>query len=235
MDWKQNLPPWKSQYSVLNRVDAMDCLSESLVNIIYMLTGFDGAPRALAKLANTQPWGNYEMNVLGAANNFGLIPYPLWQTPEDFFWKDYYAEIPKEILNQAIRLQVTTKLPDLTKSPLWTILRFPNGAQHGVAQINDTEYFDSEEGSEVKLLTYGGATIVSQLSLDVKIMIDCKTVKFADNRTFGIMVNTPNGTQIIKATDEDQWRSWHDPDSYGKPTVNNDGTTNWEAELTLNF
>jgi hypothetical protein len=62
-----------------------------------------------------------------------------------------------------------------------------------------------------------------------------QSVKFADGQTLGVMIDTPNGTQIIKATDEAQWRSWSLPTSYSLPTVNPDGTTNWNAQIQLPF
>lgn len=234
-DWGNNLPPWTSQFSVMTRTDAMDCLAESFINIVYMTTGFDASPRALAKLANTTRLGNSETAILNAVKKYGLIPYELWPTPDDFSWNDYYAPIPQAVLDQAIRVDAKIISASLAKSPLWTILRFPNGAAHGVAQINSVQYFDSEQGDPVKMLTYGNAVVTSQVSLSIKLMVQCKTVKFADGKTLGMMIDTPNGTQIIKATGEDQWRSWHKPESYGKPTVNADNSTNWEAELTLNF
>ena len=234
-DWSNNLPNWTSQFSVANRVDAMDCTSESFINIVYMMTGFDASPRALAKLSYTTEAGNRESNILQTANNLGLIPYPLWPSPSDFDWGSYYAVVPQDFIKKAMRCKVTIRPFDLSKSPGWTILQFPNGAQHAVAQINKTQYFDSELGSPVKNLTYGGAQIINQIGLMVTLMINCQTVKFADNKTFGILIDTPNGSQIIKATDEAQWRSWNSPTSYGKATVNPDGTTNWNAELQLNF
>ncbi len=234
-DWGNNLPPWTSQFSVPNRVDAMDCASESFINIVYMLTGFDASPRALAKLSGTNHSGNYMQTVLNAANKYGLIPYELWPTPDSFDWDSYYADIPQAILDQAVRVKAKFIPTDLNKSPLWTALVFSNGVGHAVAQINLNEYFDSETGAEVKPINYLGGVINYRTSLNIKLMIDCKTVRFADNKTFGIMIDTPNGTQIVKATGEDQWRSWHKPDSYGKPTVNPDGTTNWNVELQLNF
>ncbi len=48
-----------------------------------------------------------------------------------------------------------------------------------------------------------------------------------DGTTYGVRVATPNGDQIIYATDENQFRSWNKPDSYALPTINADGTTNW--------
>lgn len=168
-DWSKNLPTWKSQYSVLNRVNAMDCLSESLINIIYMLTGLDGSPRVLAKFSGTTVDGSSQKKVLEAANKHGIVPYNLWPTPDDFLWEEYYQEIPQEILWQAKKVKVEMVRPNLRKSPLWTLIQFPNGQFHGVAQISKTHYFDSEEGDEVKPLDYMGAKVYSQHSIKVKI------------------------------------------------------------------
>ena len=100
MDWTTKIPPWTSQYSVPNRLDAMDCVSESLINIVYMLTGFDGSPRALAKLDGTTTQGNSEYQVADTANKVGLIPYALWPSPDTFDWSTYYADIAADVLSQ---------------------------------------------------------------------------------------------------------------------------------------
>lgn len=230
-----NIPPWTSQVSVQNRIDALDCTAESSGNIIYMMTGFDSSPRFTAKMSGNTVNGNSFQNVIDSINRDGLVPYSLWETPQNFDWGSYYMDIPKEVKNQAMRVHVQTIPPNLNKSPLWTVLKFSSGMQHAVCQINEKEYFDSEWGDPIKLLTAGNPTIVSQVSLKVTLMINCSTVKFADGKTLGIMIETPNSVQIIKATGEEQWRSWHKPDSYGKPTVNPDGTTNWDVEKQLNF
>ncbi len=171
-DWgKQGLPLWTSQYSVQNRVDALDCASESMINIIYMMTGFDGSPRALAKLSGTTTAGNTEGNILKALNTYGIIRYPLWTSPDYFDWASYYNDVPPEVLSQAVKIQVSIRPFNLNVSPGWTVLQFPNGALHLVAQINNTQYFDSEVGSPVKNLTYGGAQIINQVSVDVNIKL----------------------------------------------------------------
>lgn len=142
-----------------------------------MLTGFDGSPRALAKLSGTTEQGNSKNKVLETANEYGLIPYEAWSTPEDFEWNtpgnsipDYYEEIPREILWQAKKVKIELIHPNLNKSPLWTIIQFPNGQAHGVCQINEREYFDSEEGAEVKPLDYMGAKVIYQTSIKVKFL-----------------------------------------------------------------
>lgn len=206
-DWSDRLPPWTSQYSVPNRFDAWDCLSESLGNIVYMVTGFDSSPRALAKISNTTPQGNYQSVVLKAANEFGLIPYPMWPTPDVFEWNDpsnpipdFYADIPQHVLDSLVKVKIKMIPPDLNKSPLWTILRFPNGAQHGVAQINEREYFDSELGAEVKSLNYGGAIIVSQYSLNIQ-LINYKPMTIGYKKQNEDTVYVAVGTVLVPIAD----------------------------------
>lgn len=215
-NWNNNLPPWTSQYSVMNRVDAMDCLSESLINIYFMVHGFDSSPRELAKISHTTPDGNYVGNVLDAVNRYGLVPYYLWPSPHDFQWGDYYAEIPDVILKSSIGLKVKQVAPDLNVSPLWTILRFPNGAQHGVAQINETEYFDSEQGNPVKPLNYGGAIIVSQTSLIFTNMTNAKLVK--NGNEWGYYIPAINESAMI-----DKGLNLN----YPLPTTNNGANVDW--------
>lgn len=236
-----NTPPWTSQYSIKFRTDVLDCVAESLINIIYEMTGFDGSPRALAKLAGTTTSGNSLQKVMDTINTYGIIPYELWPTPDDFDWQTYYNEIPDEVLKLAIPINIKMVAPNLDVSPLWTVIQWGIAspgvipAAHAVCQINNKEYFDSEQGAPIKPLNYEGAKITYQTSLIIKLMISTKTVRFADNKTMGILIDSPNGTQIIKATDEAQYRSWNKPDSYGKETVHPDGTTNWIPELQLNF
>lgn len=214
--WSNNLPPWTSQYSVANRVDAMDCLAESLINIYFMVSGFDSSPRALAKLASTTTQGNSEGQILSAVLRYGLIPYYLWPSPHDFQWADYYANIPDIVLKSSVGVNITTISPDLNVSPLWTFLKFPNGAQHAVAQISPTQYFDSEQGSPVKPLNYGGAVIISQLSLIFKPMTNAKLVKNGNEWGF-YLPGTNEPSLIDKALNL----------NYPIPTTNNGQSVDW--------
>ena len=233
-DWSNELPPYETQYATSSNEDMENCMEESLVHCIEMLQGneMQYSPRALAKLAGVTQQGSSRDQALDAVNTYGLIPYYLWPTPAQFDWNSYYAPIPESVLQQAIKVRVATIPPNLKKSPLWTLLAF-TGTNHAVAQINTTQYFDSELGSPVKTIT---EPILSQYSIQLTYpnMI-IQSVKFADGQTLGVMIDTPNGTQIIKATDEAQWRSWSLPTSYSLPTVNPDGTTNWNAQIQLPF
>ena len=152
-DWTSVAPPWETQYSIPNHLDAQDCTSESFVHIVEMLQGntMRYSPRALAKMSGNTPNGNTWGNVINAACLYGLIPYALWPTPDTFTWAEYYADIPAEIQKQAVRVIAQTIPPNLNESPLWTILQFPT-TTHSVAQINQTQYFDSETGAPIKTI-----------------------------------------------------------------------------------
>jgi murein DD-endopeptidase MepM/ murein hydrolase activator NlpD len=66
-------------------------------------------------------------------------------------------------------------------------------------------------------------------------MVVPKRVVKQDGVTHGVLLDTPNGAQIIYATDELQWRSWSKPDSYQLPTVDSNGSTNWATDFVLPF
>lgn len=169
MDWTSKLPPYESQYSALTHTDAQDCVSESLCHILYCLCGVRYSPRALAYLSKTTPTGSDVSDVLAAANNNGLIPYTSWPTPDSFTWESYYEAIPSEILALGVSLGIKLIPPSLNTSPLWTELEWgsnlPVPTRHMVTQINETQYFDSEQGAPIKPLNYEGAKIVYQTSI----------------------------------------------------------------------
>lgn len=169
-DWSAFLPPYDLQYSLANGVDAEDCIEESLRNIIFMITGFYASARALAFVAGVTLQGSDTFEALSAATKkyYGLVPNSLWPTPQGTFtWKQYYQPVPQEILSQYVPISIKIVPVDLSKSPGWTILRFPNGAQHGVAQFNSHQYADSEPNGLVKELTYNGAVVVDSFGIEI--------------------------------------------------------------------
>lgn len=66
-----------------------------------------------------------------------------------------------------------------------------------------------------------------------QIMFKVKKVKI--NGAYGVLIDTPNGAQIIKATNEEQYRSFSKPDSYQAHTVNTDGSTDFTVDLEISF
>lgn len=203
--WPNQIPPWEGQYSAITHTDVQDCVSESLVHIVFMLTGFRASPRALAYLAPTSTTGSTVNAVLAAANFYGLIPYDLWPTPDSFTWESYYADIPQNIIAQGLKFGIVLAPANLDTSPLWTELQWGIESagvipeRHMVAQINQTQYFDSEQGSPVKPLNYEGATIQYQASIKLTknpMNNYVKTMCYIDptgNKTVGIF--TPLATE----------------------------------------
>jgi len=198
-NWTAQCPPYESQYSAKNHVDADSCLSESLCHIIYMLTGRRYSACALAVMSGTTQEGNDVLTVLKAANTKGLIPYELWPDPDDFTWDSYYAPIPPNILAQAEFLDITLVKVDLTVSPLWTQLFFPSlDTKHMVAQINDTQYFDSEIGAPIKQLNFDGAIIQYQTSILInKPPMNTFVETMNYNGTVGIFIPVSNPSQLV--------------------------------------
>lgn len=173
IDYISKVPPYESQYSATTHSDMQDCVEESFCHIVYMLTGFRASPRALAYMTDVQPTGSSVTQCLAVVNAKGLIPYDLWPTPDSFTWESYYTPIPQNILDQVIKIEAYLAPPSLETSPLWTELEWnsslPIPTRHMVAQINDTQYFDSEIGAAIKPIDYEGAKIVYQTSLKVKL------------------------------------------------------------------
>lgn len=57
-----------------------------------------------------------------------------------------------------------------------------------------------------------------------------KKIVHQDGKTFGVLIITPNGSQIINATSEEVWRSFSRVDSYQLNTINSDGTSNFSID-----
>lgn len=186
MNWTPYLPPDRDVQASKN-ADFEACLSYSAIHILEMClkkqTGYfwEFSERALAKLSDTQPWGNTIQNVINALNQYGVILASDWPPLtystdyENIDWATYYADIPVDVLRRAYRVSCNlTKLtPDqveqaLTQAPLWTIVKTSSGQQHIVAQINDTQFFDSYQVT-VKNFS-DGYPILNQYLLSLKLL-----------------------------------------------------------------
>lgn len=64
-------------------------------------------------------------------------------------------------------------------------------------------------------------------------MFKVKKVKI--NGAYGVLIDSPNATDIVKAIDENEWRSFSKPDSYGIHSVNTDGSTDFTVDVEINF
>lgn len=244
--------PYDDDVQVSKSTDFLACGSYSFIYILQIVLKFktglfyDFSERGMAKLSDTQPWGNSLDNIVDAANEDGLLSVHDWpelthsSNYENINWSTYYADIPEYILKRAFKVKASYRkitsgeVDDCLKvAPLWTIIKI-GSTNHIVAQVNKHQYYDSYE---IKLKNFQPSQpIVSQYQLLIKpkFMIPAvKRVVFADGKTFGVMIDTPNGTQIIKATSQEQWVSWSKADSYLLDTANADGSPKWVADISL--
>lgn len=211
-DWTTLVPPYDSQYSASTHTDFEDCVEESLCHIVYCLTGFRPSPRALGKFVGVSPTlGSDTFNALAETNSKGLIPFQEWPTPTDTSietWEVYYQGIPSDVLAWALPVEISLVPPDISKSPLWTRLVFPDGAAHYVCQINSHQYFDSETGNPIKELTYDGAIVTTSMGIQVSDNFFLKSSGFTPEQfanlsvpvQLAIKANDAGGKNIILGT-----------------------------------
>jgi hypothetical protein len=158
-DWAPYIPTDQDvQHS--NIADFLACGPFSAIHIKEMVdkknTGkeHDDSERALAKLTPVTKKGSSLSDVVDAINNHGFISVNDWpelvDTNSNVTWDMFYADIPPEVLAKAdkswkatLRKLNPNEVPQaLDSAPVWTIIN-RGGMNHIVAQINQTQYFDS--------------------------------------------------------------------------------------------
>ena len=181
-----NYIPTDKDVQVSRSADFEACASYSFIHILEMIlkqkTGFfwEFSERFMAKVSDTQPWGNSLQNVVDAANNYGVCLTQYWPeltystNYENIDWATYYQTIPQAILKQTYRARVSFyKLTPgqvtqaLAVAPLWTVVK-AGTFNHCVAQISPTQFYDSYE---VKIKNFSdGYPIISQHALNINLL-----------------------------------------------------------------
>lgn len=234
MDWLPYIPTDKD-VQVSRNTDFMACASYSAVHIAEMVlkrtTGlfFECSERYTAKTSDTQPWGNSLQNVVNALNLNGLCLTQYWPELtystdyENIDWATYYADIPQSVLNSAYRVGVSfVKInPDQTQealqqAPLWTIVKTGSGQLHCVAQINETQFFDSYQVTVKNFADGYPIQSQYQLSLTFKNMPNVQFIQNQGTQEFGFYVPAQNEAALI---DKAQ--------NFGINILNPDGTVNF--------
>lgn len=226
-DWINKIPPFDTQFSEPTLTDIDNCVEISLCNIVYMLTGFRASARTLSALLHRDGLltkaGSRDADAISYANKYGLVPYDFYPTPPSFTYDEYLAVPDQSILSQALKCQISLLKPDLNVSPLWTETSAGSMA-HMVAQINPTQYVDSEPGGEIKTFLN---PIVYQTSLSVKLTLKSMItfVHKTGTSEYGFLEVT-NFTEIYH-------RGISEPDikfqaiKFGLNVLNPDGTINF--------
>ena len=203
--------------------------------------------RVCAILNGTTHDGNWLYKAADSWRGDGIFPESLLPSDESLSWDEYYNRVlvtPEiirigqesknyfEIRTEFIPATKESLLHHLKQAPIQVV--FPNHAVSCIRCPADVEFLDTYNPF-IKTIP------LQYLQAAMKILITPKeltmniTVKkcVINGTVFGALIDTPNGVQIIKATDEAMWRSWNKADSYGLSTVNNDGSTNWDQDSAV--
>jgi len=109
-DWRPYLPIGEKQrpYST----DMMACVTFSAESDIEIQSkqqnGIEPnwSDRFIAKLSGTTPQGNYLDKVADTLRLFGVVKEEEWPFPPNATWNSYYSEIPQEVKDKAIKLDI---------------------------------------------------------------------------------------------------------------------------------
>ncbi len=158
-DWRPYLVKEEHQYS--NNTDTMGCVSFSCNNDLEIQTKFltgqevNYSDRFLAKMSGTTPDGNWLDKVADTARNVGLVKESEWPAPANYTWSQYYASIPQEVINKAVKPDIayevigadkTSLLYHLKQAPIQITIPAPH-PNHAVVLVaiegNTAYYFDT--------------------------------------------------------------------------------------------
>lgn len=99
--WDAYLPLFEAQHK--NGFDTFSCVTFSALNCIEALfkrkydENVNFSDRAIAKLSNTTPTGNYLSTVADSVVKFGLVDESIWPYGGKN-WSEYMTEVPNEVL-----------------------------------------------------------------------------------------------------------------------------------------
>jgi hypothetical protein len=200
-DWRPYLVKEEHQYS--DNTDTMACVSFSCNNDLEIQTKFltsqevNYSDRFLAKLSGTTHDGNYLDKVAETARKIGLVKEEEWPAPGNYTWDQYYAPIPQDVINRAVKLDIAYEsVPvnadslryHLKQAPLQITIPepHPNHAVVLVAVEGDTVYYFDTYIPALKQID------VSKISYALKIVLKGVTMpkffKVNDHGKLGIMI-----------------------------------------------
>jgi hypothetical protein len=199
-DWRPYLPSGEKQHS--QYADFMACVSfsnTSDLEIQSILTGVEPnwSDRALAKMSGTTHQGNRLDTVADTARLQGLIKEEDYPTVGQLTWDQYYAPIPQNVLNKAVKLNIAYETVPLDKAslayhlkqaPLQITIPAPH-PNHAVVLVhldgNTAYYFDSYS-------PYLKTINVSSISYAMKIVLKESMQLINDNGTVYLVAGSQN-------------------------------------------
>jgi hypothetical protein len=230
--------------------ETMSCTTQATLNSLEVQekqqTGIEPnwSDRYIAKLSGTTSDGNFSDKPPEAVRKYGVVKQEDWPVPPNYNWNSYYAEIPQNVLDKEVKREIAyagiakdkaSLLYHLKQAPIKIVIPEPH-PNHEVLLLHiegDTgHYFDS-------YAPFNKTIPLNKIHYAMKVVLKgvqvFPTKKVKVNGSYGVLIDTPNMTNITKAEDEAEWRSYSKSDSYKINSVNPDGSTNWDIDLEINF
>lgn len=218
-DWRGYLPKEEHQFS--NNADTMGCVSFSFNNDMEIQTKFrtgvelNYSDRFLAKMSGTTPQGNYLDKVAETARTIGLVLEEQWPEPSNYTWNSYYAAIPQDIIDAAVKLDIAYELTSINKNNLISQLKqcpiqvtipspHPNHAVVLVHIEGDNAYYFDTYPPYLKTIN------VSLISYALKIVQKgsmAKFLKLQDGTKQGILIVDGFTASGLFADDADTYKN----------------------------
>ena len=185
-DWRPFAPPLEKQADPL---ETMACVSFSLTDCLEAQYKFFGrdvnfSDRFLAKMSGTTQNGNTLEVVADTARNTGLVLENEWaNNPKATTWAQYYAPIPQEVINKAVKqnfqyewtaLDAKNLRTQLKQSPIQITIIAPH-PDHAVALLyvtpdGKTAYYQDHYNYQIKDIA------VSSIAYALKIVLNKPTM-----------------------------------------------------------
>ncbi len=186
-DWRPYLPTGEKQK---DPTETMACVSFSANNSLEVQTkhqtgaGINYSDRFLAKMSGTTKEGNWLYKVGDTVREFGVVLESVYPTPANYTWNSFYSEVPQDIKNKAIKLEVNYEfLPirqtNLDKETLAYHLKhapiqvtvpspYPNHAVLLVYLEGETAYYFDSYDPFLKTMHYSKITSALKYVLTIK-------------------------------------------------------------------
>jgi hypothetical protein len=181
-DWRPYLTTEEHQYS--DNTDLMACVTFSGTNSLEIQTKqqtgaeVNYSDRYTAKNSGTTKKGNYLQYVVDSMKE-GVVLEKDYPAPPNFTWDSYYTEIPKEVRDKRLKLDIKeqwiatdkgTLLYHLKHAPIQITIPepYPNHAVCLVAIEGDTAYYFDSYPSYLKTIPLNKISSALKIVLTIK-------------------------------------------------------------------
>lgn len=217
-DWRPFLVIGEKQFRV---EDFMDCVTFSDLSDLEIqekqqtAVEVNWSDKFIAKLSGTTHDGNYLDVVADTVRKIGVVREEEWPTAAFDNWNSYYAPIPQEVIDKALKKSIAYEFISVDKASLLYHLKqcpiqitipkpHPNHAVVLVAIEGDTAfYFDSYPGTTNYLKTIDVSLISYALKIVLKGNMKITFVHRTGTSEYGFVEEGQLGSHYSPAADAD--------------------------------